>query len=245
VRRESRSPPKLCNPLLCRGLILCSGDLLSQTIEAGSPSGRPEVEGQPEPYTRTVSLTMTERCCTEHDKMLAGEIYDTLDPELTARRKRARSLTRQFNESTEEEGERRAAIMHELFAAVGDSVGIEPPFRCDYGSHISIGTGTFINFDCVILDCHWVTIGKHVLIGPRVQIYAATHPLEWAERIKGPMMGRPVVIGDHVWVGGGAIICPGVTVGENAVIAAGSVVAQDVPPNVLVAGNPARVIREL
>ncbi|HLN62366.1 MAG TPA: sugar O-acetyltransferase [Symbiobacteriaceae bacterium] len=177
--------------------------------------------------------------------MLAGDIYDTLDPELTTMRRRARRLTRAFNESTEEEGERRAAILRELFASVGDSVGIEPPFRCDYGSHISIGMGTFINFDCVILDCHRVTIGERVLVGPRVQIYAATHPMEWQERIKGPMMGAPVTIGDHVWIGGGSIICPGVTIGENAVIAAGSVVVHDVPANVLVGGNPARVIREL
>ncbi|HWI65406.1 MAG TPA: DapH/DapD/GlmU-related protein [Symbiobacteriaceae bacterium] len=97
----------------------------------------------------------------------------------------------------------------------------------------------------MILDCHRVKIGEHVLIGPRVQIYAATHPMDWAERIKGPMMGQPVTIGDHVWIGGGAIICPGVTIGENSVIAAGSVVVQNVPPNSLVAGNPGRVIREL
>jgi maltose O-acetyltransferase len=148
-------------------------------------------------------------------RSLAGETYDPFDPELTAKRKRARSLTRQFNESADEEGERRAAIMQELFAAVGDSVGIEPPLRCDYGSHISIGTGTFINFDCVILDCHRVTIGRHVLSGPRVQIYAATHPMEWAERIKGPMMGRPVVIGDHVGLAGERSSAPGLRSGRT------------------------------
>lgn len=182
---------------------------------------------------------------TEHAKMLAGELYDTLDPELTAMRGRARRLTREFNATDEMQTERRLGILHELFAGFGAKANIEPPLHCDYGSHITIGAGTFINFDCVILDCCPVEIGERVLIGPKVQIYAATHPLEGDLRYSGLMLGRPVKIGNNAWVGGGSIICPGVTIGDNAVIAAGSVVIHDVPANTLAGGNPCRVIREL
>lgn len=181
---------------------------------------------------------------SERERMLAGELYDAGDPELVALRKRARRLTRAFNGTTEEEEGRRAEILRELFGAVG-SVMIEPPFYCDYGSQIQVGTGVFMNFDCVILDCAAVEIGDRVMCGPGVHIYTATHPLQAAERVKGPELAAPVRIGANVWIGGGAIICPGVTIGANTVVGAGSVVTKDLPPGVFAAGNPCRVIRQL
>lgn len=182
---------------------------------------------------------------SERQKMLAGEPYVAADPELVAARKRARRLTRLFNQSTEEELAEREALLRELFGSAGARLEIEPPFRCDYGTHIHVGDGFYMNFGGVILDCAEVRIGKNVLCGPGVHIYAATHPLEAAERVKGPELARPVAIGDNVWLGGGTIICPGVTIGDNTTIGAGSVVARDVPANVFAAGNPCRVVREL
>lgn len=181
---------------------------------------------------------------TERERMLAGELYDAGDPELVAMRKRARRLTRAFNGTTEDEEERRAEILRELFGAVG-SVTIEPPFYCDYGSQIRVGTGVFMNFDCVILDCAAVEIGDRVMFGPGVHIYTATHPLPAAERVKGPELAAPIRIGENVWIGGGAILCPGVTIGANTVVGAGSVVTKDLPAGVFAAGNPCRVIRQL
>ncbi|MGE5591703.1 MAG: sugar O-acetyltransferase [Bacillota bacterium] len=181
---------------------------------------------------------------TEREKMLAGELYDSSDPELVALRLRARRLTRQYNATTEEEAERRAEILRELFGAVG-SATIEPTFRCDYGGNIRVGRNLYMNFDCVILDCAAVEIGDNVMAGPGVHIYTAYHPLQAAERVKGPELAAPVRIGDNVWLGGGVIVCPGVTIGSNTTIGAGSVVTRDVPDNVFAAGNPCRVIRPL
>jgi maltose O-acetyltransferase len=124
-------------------------------------------------------------------------------------------------------------------------VWIEPPFFCDYGEHIRLGARVYMNFQCVILDCNLVTLGDDVFLGPGVHIYAATHPLDPDERIKGPELGRPVTIGAKVWIGGGSIICPGVTIGEGSTIGAGSVVVKDIPPYVFAGGNPCRVIRNL
>lgn len=182
---------------------------------------------------------------TEREKMLAGELYEAWDPELRAMRARARRLTREFNQSTEEEMDRRTALLKELFGGTGESLGIEPPFYCDYGTNIVVGNWFFMNFDCVILDCARVEIGDNVMCGPKVQIYTATHPVLAAERIKGPELAKPIKIGHNVWIGGGAIICPGVTIGDNTTIAAGSVVVKDIPANVVAGGNPCRVIREL
>lgn len=182
---------------------------------------------------------------SEKRKMLAGEPYLPADPELVAERKRARRLTRRFNQTTEEEVEEREGLLKDLFGSVGGRVEIEPPFRCDYGSHIHVGDGFYMNFGGVILDCAEVRIGRNVLCGPGVHLYAATHPLEAAERARGPELAKPIVIGDDVWLGGGVIVCPGVTIGAGTTIGAGSVVTADVPAGVLAAGNPCRVIRAL
>lgn len=182
---------------------------------------------------------------TEREKMLAGELYCAGDPELVSLRQRARRLTREFNQSSGEDIPARVAILKELFGATGARIEIEPPFHCDYGSHIYVGDNFYMNFDCVILDCARVEIGANVVCGPKVQIYTATHPLAAEERIRGPEFAKPVRIGNNVWLGGGAIICPGVSIGDNTTIAAGSVVTKDVPADVLAGGNPCRVIRKL
>jgi maltose O-acetyltransferase len=181
---------------------------------------------------------------TEREKMLAGELYDAGDPELAALRLRARELVREFNQTRATEPERRTALLQELFGAVGSAM-IEPPFACDYGGNIRVGNGFFMNFGGVILDCAEVTIGDNVMCGPMVQIYTAYHPVQASERIKGPELAAPIRIGNNVWLGGGAIICPGVTIGDNTTIGAGSVVTKDIPANVFAAGNPCRVIRQL
>jgi len=185
---------------------------------------------------------------SERMKMLAGELYDASDPELVEGRRRARELLRRLNfEPDPDYGNpnSRRALYEELFGAVGAEVAIEPPFYCDYGKNIYLGDRVFFNFNCVILDPAEVHIGSNVLFGPGVHIYTATHPLDPGERRKGLESALPVYIGNDVWVGGGAIICPGVRIGDGVVIGAGAVVTKDVPPRVLAAGNPCRVIREL
>jgi maltose O-acetyltransferase len=182
---------------------------------------------------------------TEREKMLAGELYVAADPALTQERRRARRLTRLYNATTEEEPERRLELLRELLGHAGAGITIEPPFHCDYGTYISIGDGFFMNFGGVILDCNYVRIGDNVQCGPNVQICAATHPLEAAQRTLGPELGAPITIGDNVWLGAGAMILAGVTIGANTTIGAGSVVNRDIPANVIAAGNPCRVIRDL
>jgi maltose O-acetyltransferase len=182
---------------------------------------------------------------TEKEKMLAGEPYLASDPELREERRRARCLTRLYNQTTEEERGRRTEILRELFGAGGASASIEPPFHCDYGSNIIVGDNVFMNFGCVVLDCNVVRIGDDVQCGPGVQIYAAYHPTDPAARSAAPELAAPVTIGANVWIGGGAIICPGVSIGANTTIGAGSVVTRDIPANVVAAGNPCRVIRTL
>ena len=181
---------------------------------------------------------------SELEKMLAGELYNALDAELVERRIRARELCYQLNATRETEQDQRRPILQELFGAGGDSVWMQPPFFCDYGSNILLGQRVFFNFNCVVLDVCQVKIGDYTMFGPAVQIYAATHPLE-AELRRTQEFAKPIEIGADVWVGGGAIICPGVRIGERTVIGAGSVVTRDVPSGVLAAGNPCRVIREL
>lgn len=181
---------------------------------------------------------------TEWDKMLAGELYDALDPELVQARDRARNLCQDLNATREAQQDERRRILKELLAAGGDDVWIQPPFYCDYGSNIRLGKKCYFNFNCVVLDVCSVTVGNHVFFGPAVQIYAATHPLDAMLR-RTQEFGKPVVIGSDVWVGGGSIICPGVTIGSRTVIGAGSVVTKDIPDGVLAAGNPCRVIRTL
>jgi maltose O-acetyltransferase len=179
---------------------------------------------------------------SERAKMLRGELYNAMDPELAAARAKARRLFQAFNASGEEEVERRRTLLRELFG-VEEAPWIEPPFYCDYGVNIRLLGGAFFNFNCVVLDVCEVTIGDKFMAGPAVQIYTATHPLDAATRYSGREFGKPVVIGSEVWVGGGAIICPGVTIGDRAVIGAGSVVTRDIPSGVVAAGNPCRVLR--
>jgi len=181
---------------------------------------------------------------TERDKMLAGELYDPLDPELSAARERARDLCQDLNATREGQVAERRRIVQALFGAGGDAVWLQPPFFCDYGSNILLGKKCFFNFNCIVLDVCLVRIGDYTLFGPAVQIYTATHPLNGALR-RTQEFGKPVTIGSDVWVGGGAIICPGATIGDRTVIGAGSVVTRDIPAGVFAAGNPCRVLREL
>jgi maltose O-acetyltransferase len=181
---------------------------------------------------------------TEREKMLAGELYDPLDPELVRARGRARDLCQELNATRERDQEARRCILAALFGQGGDSVWMQPPFYCDYGSNILLGERVFFNFNCVVLDVCVVKIGDFTLFGPAVQIHTATHPMNAALR-RQQESGKPVKIGSDVWVGGGAIICPGVKIGSRTVIGAGSVVTRDIPDGVFAAGNPCRVIREI
>lgn len=175
--------------------------------------------------------------------MLAGELYRASDPELIAERRRCRTLLQAFDiESDEDE---RAAILKELLGRIGNDSFIQPPFACDYGSNLSIGDNVFINFNCVVLDCAAVTIGDRTQIAPGVQLLAADHPRD-AETRRGLLeLARPVSIGSNVWIGAAAIVLPGISVGDDAIIGAGSVVTRDVPNGVLAVGNPCRVVRQL
>jgi maltose O-acetyltransferase len=182
---------------------------------------------------------------TEKDKMLAGELYDALDKQLSEERTKARLLLKELNDSREDEEEERTRILRELIPNAGKGLWLQPPFYCDYGSNITAGEKVFFNFNCTVLDVMQVTIGSRTLFGPNVQIYTATHPMNWKVRASGAEFAKPVVIGHDVWVGGSAVICPGVTIGDRTVIGAGSVVTKDIPTDVFAAGNPCRVIRSL
>jgi maltose O-acetyltransferase len=181
---------------------------------------------------------------TEWEKMLAGQMYYPLDPVLVRARDRARDLCQDLNGTREKDTEVRRRILKELFGKGGESVWMQPPFYCDYGSNIQLGERVFFNFNCVVLDVCRVTIGDFTLFGPAVQVYTATHPMN-AELRRKQEFAKPIEIGSDVWVGGGAIICPGVTIGSRTVIGAGSVVTRDIPDQVFAAGNPCRVIREI
>jgi maltose O-acetyltransferase len=181
---------------------------------------------------------------SERDKMLAGELYDPLDPVLVRARDRARDLCQDLNATREADREVRRRILKELFGKGGESVWMQPPFFCDYGSNILLGERVYFNFNCVVLDVCRVTVGDYTLFGPAVQIYTATHPMNAALRRK-QEFAKPVEVGSDVWVGGGAILCPGVRVGPRSVIGAGSVVTRDIPEGVFAAGNPCRVIRAI
>lgn len=181
---------------------------------------------------------------TEKEKMLAGELYDPLDAELVHARERARDLCQALNATREQGQDVRRLILVDLFGKGGDSVWMQPPFFCDYGSNILLGQRVFFNFNCVVLDVCRVEIGDFTLFGPAVQLYTATHPMN-AELRRDQEFGKPIHIGSDVWVGGGAIICPGVRIGSKAVIGAGSVVTGDIPESVFAAGNPCRVVRSI
>ena len=181
---------------------------------------------------------------TERQKMLAGEMYDPFDPELVAGRARARALCQQLNATGEAEDAQRRRLLRDLFGKGGDTVWMQPPFYCDYGQNIELGERVFFNFNCIVLDVCPVKIGDFTLFGPAVQIYTPLHPFN-AEQRRREEYGKAIEIGSDVWVGGGAIILPGVRIGSRAVIGAGSVVTRDVPEGVFAAGNPCRVIRPI
>ena len=177
---------------------------------------------------------------TQKQRMLAGDLYSPVDPEIMADHEAAVAWMGRYN-ALDLPVAARHVLLRERFAQVGDRVSIRPPFHCDYGYNISIGEGAFLNFNCVILDVTTVTIGASTTIGPHVQIYTAEHPRDPVERRTGIEYSRPVVIGENVWIGGGAIIMPGVTIGDDAIIGAGAVVTRDVPAGATAVGNPARV----
>jgi maltose O-acetyltransferase len=181
---------------------------------------------------------------TEREKMLAGELYNPLDSELVAMRLRARELCWALNAASPTDDARSRDVLQQLLAAGGDTAWVQPPFYCDYGAHIHLGRKVFFNFNCVVLDVCDVRIGDFVMMGPAVQIYTATHPLD-AQLRRREEFGKPITIGDDVWIGGGAVLCPGINIGSRAVIGAGSVVTRDIPAGVFAAGNPCRVIREI
>ena len=180
---------------------------------------------------------------TEKEKMLAGERYYGLDPNLNADRERAHTLFRQFNAAASLP--ERQAILRMLLGHIGENSIIEPPFYCSYGENIHIGDCVYINFSCTIFDNNKVQISNHVMIGPFVQIYTAAHPLQAEDRIKGIETAAPIVVEENAWIGGAAIVLPGVRIGRNAVVGAGAVVIRDVAANTVVVGNPARVVKEI
>lgn len=188
---------------------------------------------------------MENRQKTEWEKMLAGELYLASDPELAAASRRARGLLRRFNATTEDELGERSHLIQELFGSVGANPTITPTFFCDYGSNIYAGDNLYMNFGCVILDCNTVHIGNNVLFAPYVQVYTAYHPIDPIVRRTGRELAAPIRIGNDVWIGGGVILCPGVTIGDNTTIGAGSVVTRDIPANVVAVGNPCRVLRAI
>jgi maltose O-acetyltransferase len=177
--------------------------------------------------------------------MLAGDLYRADDQELAEAARRARQLQDRFNRSDAEDSAGRRAILEKLLGQIAPDTEIRPPMYCDYGSHIRIGARVFVNCGLVALDVAAITIGDDVQIGPNVQLLTPTHPLDAELRRAKWEAAEPIVVEDNVWLGGGAIVLPGVTVGKNAVVGAGAVVTKTVPPDVVVAGNPARVIRSL
>lgn len=182
---------------------------------------------------------------SEKEKMLASELYAASDPQLTQEREHARMLIRLYNQSLETEHDLRDQLMKQLFGSTGEELYIEPTFRCDYGYNIHVGNHFYANFDCVFLDVCEIRIGDHCYIAPGVHIYTAAHPLHPVERISGVEFGKPVTIGNNVWVGGSVVINPGITIGHNVVIGSGAIVTKDVPDNVVVAGNPAKIIKRI
>lgn len=182
---------------------------------------------------------------TEKEKMIKGELYLAQDPELVADRIRAQSLCYEFNQLSVHDRAKRKMLLQQLFQTEQADFYIEPTFKCDYGYNITLGARFYANYDCVLLDICPITIGDNCMLAPGVHIYTATHPLDPVERNSGYELGKPVVIGNNVWIGGRAVINPGVTIGDNAVIASGNVVVKDVPANSVVGGNPARIIKTI
>lgn len=181
----------------------------------------------------------------EEEKMLSGFLYSGIDKELEKMRIECKDLCFEYNTTKPSDKENREIILKKLFKKIGEKFTIEQPFYCDYGKHISIGKNLFINHNCVILDCNNVTIGDNVFIAPNCGIYTVGHPLDFKTRNECLEYARPIKICSNVWIGANTAILPGVTIGEGAVIGAGSVVKNDIPPNVLAYGNPCRVIKKI
>ena len=182
---------------------------------------------------------------TEREKMLAGELYSAHDPELRALHFRAQDLTDKLNAIPCREYDKRKAVISELFGTCGEKIDIKSDFHCDYGCNIHVGENFFANYGCVLLDVCEIRIGKNCMLAPMVGLYTATHPLDAKTRTSGLEFGKPITIGDNCWLGANSTVVPGVTLGDNVVVAAGAVVTKSYGSNVVLAGNPARVIREL
>ncbi len=182
---------------------------------------------------------------TDWEKMQAGEVYNDFAEDLFNRRVRAKKLFRAYNRLDDSEKDKRNEIMRELFKSVGKNVWIEPDFRCEFGKNITIGDNVYINFGCVILDCGQVTIGSDTLIGPNVGLFSGNHTTDAEERAAGGLIPKPITIGRRVWLCGNVSVVPGVTIGDDTVIGAGSVVTHDIPSGVVAAGNPCRVLRKI
>ena len=179
---------------------------------------------------------------SEKEKMLAGELYAAADPLLTQERQRARAMMHQLNVTHYGDPSAYRQVLSRLLPNAAADLWIEPPFFCDYGYNIYTGEKVFFNFNCVLLDVMPIRIGSSVLFGPNVQIYTATHPVDAAERRKGPELARPITIGDDCWIGGSAVISPGLTIGDRGVVGAAAVVTKEVPADTIVVGNPARPV---
>lgn len=182
---------------------------------------------------------------TEREKMLAGKLYFAGEKTLAQARLRAKELCRLYNDTAPADFTGRDTILQSLLASVGEACCIEPPFRCDYGSQISVGSHFYANYDCIFLDVAPITIGSHVFFGPRVCLYTAGHPTVPEIRNLELEFGQPITVGDSVWIGGNTVVLPGVTIGSGSVIAAGSVVTKDIPGGVIAAGSPCKVLRPL
>jgi maltose O-acetyltransferase len=181
---------------------------------------------------------------TEKEKMMTGELYDPIVPELLQKRRWARVLFQRLNNTHPDEQELCQQLLKELLGKCGKHSRIEPPFHCDYGDNITLGDRVFINFDCIFLDVYSIVIGNDILIGPKVQLYTAAHSTNLEPNHTRGCFGKPIVIGDHCWLGGGVIVCPGVSIGDRYVVGAGSVVTRNIPKESLAVGNPARIIRK-
>ena len=177
-------------------------------------------------------------------RMLAGELY-RMDAELEAEQARAQALLERYNATRHGEQALRDELLRELLGEVGEGVVVRTPFRCDYGTHISIGDGTFVNYDCILLDVAPIRIGAACQLATGVHVVTATHPVDPEPRRQGWESSEPITIGDNVWLGSGVVVCPGITIGDDTVVGAGGVVTRDLPPGVVAAGVPARVLREI
>lgn len=182
---------------------------------------------------------------TMKERMLRGELYLAGDPELAAEHARAQELLGRYNATPHAAQDERDRLLRDLLGEVGAGVVVKPPFRCDYGSYVAIGARTFVNYGCVLLDVAPIRIGADCQLATAVQLLTATHPVDPEPRRAGWEYAEPIAIGDNVWLGGGVIVCPGVTIGDDTVVGAGAVVTKDLPPRVVAVGNPARVMREI